>query len=372
MQTPYASFMQGGFECSCLRFSDGRQLDMIAATGHDRHASRDYGAMALHGIRSVRDGLRWHLIGASPNSYDWSSLRPLVAAANEHDIQVTWDLCHYGWPAWLDIWSARFPEAFARYAAAAARTLGALSRQPPLYSVMNEISFWSWAGGQMGNFGPTETGRGADLKRQLARAAIQASEAILEVDARARLVAPEPLIAVHPGEDGDVEAARAHHDAQYEAWDMLCGRIEPELGGSAALLDIVGVNFYPYNQWRLDGPTVRQGEPAYRPLRELLGNVHRRYGRPIVISETGAEGVNRPGWLQYVADEVAAAMRAGVPMAGICLYPVTDYPGWEDGRHCPTGLLGLASETGERPVCVELAATVLRLSERFRLQPCVA
>jgi hypothetical protein len=33
-------------------------------------------ALAAHGIRTVRDGLRWHLIETAPGRYDWGSLLP--------------------------------------------------------------------------------------------------------------------------------------------------------------------------------------------------------------------------------------------------------------------------------------------------------
>ena len=53
--------------------------------------------------------------------------------------------------------------------------------------------------------------------------------------------------------------------------------------------------------------------------------------------------------------EVAAAQQAGVPVEGICFYPITDYPGWVDERHCPTGLLGFVDPDGSRPVYEPLA-----------------
>jgi hypothetical protein len=43
---------------------------------------------------------------------------------------------------------------------------------------------------------PFATGRGPELKRQLARAAIAAIEAVRSVDSRARFVQAEPLINV--------------------------------------------------------------------------------------------------------------------------------------------------------------------------------
>ena len=31
---------------------------------------------------------------------------------------------------------------------------------------------------------------------------------------------------------------------QWQAWDLLAGRLEPELGGSAEALDLLGINHY--------------------------------------------------------------------------------------------------------------------------------
>ena len=75
----FQSFWIGGFECSTHRTRDGRRLDLIAATAHDLHAEADYRAVAQHGRRTVRDGLRWHLIETAPGHYDWSSWLPMFA-----------------------------------------------------------------------------------------------------------------------------------------------------------------------------------------------------------------------------------------------------------------------------------------------------
>jgi hypothetical protein len=61
----FASFFLGGFECSTHRLRNGRRLDLVAATEHDRLAASDYRVLREHGIRTVREGLRWHLIEAS-------------------------------------------------------------------------------------------------------------------------------------------------------------------------------------------------------------------------------------------------------------------------------------------------------------------
>jgi len=73
----------------------------------------------------------------------------------------------------------------------------------------------------------------------------------------------------------------------------------------------------------------------------MLAEVHARYGRPLFVAETGIEGDERASWFAYIRDEVTEARRRGVPVEGICLYPILDHPGWDDDRHCPNGLIGM-------------------------------
>ena len=350
--------MIAGFEGSTHRLPDGRQLDLVRATNHDRYAAEDYERVAACGLKTVREAMRWHLIETEPGEYDWSTLLPMIAAAERSGQQIIWDICHYGVPRDLDIWSPDFLERFAAYSAAAARFIESRrpGREPSVYCPVNEISYWAWAGGDHGHMYPAALGRGPVLKRVLAEAAIIATDAIRAVSSDARFVQAEPLIHVarHPDLPETEAGAKEHRLAQFEAFDMIAGRSVPELGGSENHLDIVGVNFYPENQIFRTGQTVPLGHRLYRPLRTLLADLHGRYNRPILISETGAEGRNGAGWLAYVAAEVRAARRAGVPVLGICLYPVLDYPGWRDDRHCDCGLLRSGGDWQERTIDEDL------------------
>lgn len=356
----FESFFIGGFECSTHRTRQGRRLDLLAATAHDRYAEADYSALARHGIRTVRDGLRWHRIETAPGRYDWSSFVPMLRAARRTQTQVIWDLAHWGWPDDLDIWSAAFIDRFARFARAAARVVADETDAVPFFTPVNEISFWAWAGGSLGYISPFARGRGNDLKAILVQAGIAAIEVLRDVDPRVRIVSAEPVIHVVPrSQDApDIHAARHYTQAQFETLDFMTGRARPELGGRPEYVDIVGVNYYLHNQW-VDGDLpIAVDDPRHRPLRDLLGEVHDRYGRPMYIAETGIEDDLRPAWLRIIASEAAAARQAGVPVEGLCLYPITDYPGWDDGRHCPTGLLGDADGDGERPVYAPLAEEI--------------
>lgn len=359
-RSPFRSFFMAGFECSSQRRSDGRRLDLLASTAHDRWAAEDYRAAAAQGLRTARDGIRWHRVEAQPGHYDWSSVLPQLHAARAAGVQVIWDLCHYGWPDYLDIWRPAFVEAFGRYAAAFARLLREEGETAPCLVPVNEISFWAWAAGDQGLFDPKTRGRGQELKHQLVRASIAAIEAIRTELPKARFVLADPLINVVPRRLEQREAAEAHRQAQFEAWDLLSGRQWPGLGGRPEYLDILGLNYYPHNQWYLGGETLAVGDPAYRPLQGMLTEVYQRYGRSLLIAETGAEGPMRAAWLELVADQVGRALRQGVPVQGICLYPVLDYPGWDDDRLCPTGLFGVADGAGRRTLHEPLAEVLQR------------
>lgn len=352
----FKSFFMGGFECSTHRRDDGRRLDLLQSTGHDRWAAEDYATLRRLGLQTVRDGVRWHLIEQQAGRYDWSSFLPMLRAAQQQDVQVIWDLGHYGCPDDIDIWQPAFVERFARFAAAVAQQVRDESDQVPFYVPINEISFWSWAGGEVGYFNPCALDRSLELKHQLVRASIAAIEAIRAIDARARFVLVDPLIHVVPRDkraasQADAEAYRL---SQFQAWDMLAGRQWPGLGGKPEYLDIIGVNFYSNNQWYMGGGTLWRGEPGYRPLVGMLSEIYQRYQRPLCIAETGDEIGRRAAWFRYVCEQVELALQRTIPIEGICYYPILDYPGWVDDRHCSAGLLGFADAQGQRPLYAPL------------------
>jgi glycosyltransferase involved in cell wall biosynthesis len=361
----FKSFMQGGFECSTHRLrnregeTQGRRLDMIAAIGHDRRTLHDYRQLADLGILTVRDGVRWHLIDKA-GKYDWSSIRPMLRAAKEAGTQVIWDLLHYGWPDDLDIWSSRFVDRFARYAAGCARIVREESNDIPFYCPVNEISFFSWAGGDAGYLNPFANGRGFELKVQLARAAIAAMDAVLSVDARARFVHCDPIINVinDPSRPWEASVSEGHRQSQFQGWDLIAGRLWPQIGGDERYLDIIGVNYYFNNQWIHRGPPIDIGHPLHKPLSKILIETYARYGKPMLIAETGIEAERRGSWMEYVAHEAGRAMQSGVPLEGVCLYPVVNHPGWDDERPCENGLLSAEIGDGGREVHQPLANAI--------------
>jgi beta-glucosidase/6-phospho-beta-glucosidase/beta-galactosidase len=369
----FQSFLMGGFECATHRLRSGKRLDMIAATRHDRFVAQDYARLVEYGMRTTRDGIRWHLIEERPGSYNFSSVVGMIRAARDLKMQVIWDLCHYGWPDDIDIFKPEFVNRFARMAREFTKVLLNETEAVPFIVPVNEISFFAWASGETAYLNPFMNGRSYELKDQLIRAAIAATEAIWEVAPQARIVNVDPAINVicDPCRPQEREAARSYHQLQYHARDILTGREKPELGGAEKYLDIIGVNYYPFNQWvhgdTLYHPRIPIGyqEPSYRPLSSILAEIHDRYRRPMFIAETGTEGDERPLWLSYVANEVRSAIKQGVPVEGICLYPIVSFPGWDDERHCHNGLWDYSDEDGRREIYPPLAQELNRQREYF-------
>ena len=363
----FRSFFLGGFECSTQRRADGRRLDLIAGTRHDLLAEEDYRQLTEHGVRAARDGVRWHLIETAPGRYDWGAVLPLLRAAERAGVQVVWDLCHYGWPDGLDIFSVAFVERFARYAAAFAELHGEQTGRPPMVCPINEPSFFAWAGGDTRGFNPCTAGRGGELKRQLVRAALAGTEALRRAAPGSTVFAIDPIINIVPRRGHDPRLVEAHNEGQWEAWDMLAGRAAPELGGHGDAFDVVGVNYYWNNQW-LDGsePLSPFDTARFTPPRELFARAHARYGKRIFLAETSIEGPPRAAWLHYISEEVRGAIQAGVPMEGMCLYPVLSHLGWDEDRYCPNGLFELEPRHGcRRPVHAPLAQELRRQQAEF-------
>ena len=334
----FQSFWIGGFEAACHINGAGTRLDMIAATQHDRQVASDYALMKSLGMSTVRDAVRWPLI-ESNGDFDFSSFAPMLAAAEAHGMQVMWTLCHYGWPHDVDVLGPEFPSRFARFAGAIARYVKDHSSRVPFYTPINEVSFLAWAAGDAGWFFPFARRRGVEVKRNLVRAVIAACDAIWAEDRRARIVHVDPVIHVMaPLTQPELtDAADQQRSSQFEAWDMIAGIRDRELGGHPRYLDVMGVNFYHSNQWEFPDRRLRwedtPRDPRWVPLHRLLAEVYDRYRRPLFLGETSHFGVGRAAWIREVSAELWDAYGHGVPLEGLCLFPVIDRQDWNDPNH---------------------------------------
>lgn len=339
----FKSFFFAGFECATGYNVRGDWIDQIAATRHDKYADEDYRRLREVGICAAREGMRWPYVDFRGH-YDFNSARPFLKASRKHGIQVIWDLFHYGYPEDLDLFSDEFPKRFAAYCHATARLVQSELDGPYYFTPVNEPSYLSWAAGDMGRFAPHCQGRAHEMKIVLARAGIAGINAIRAVIPEARMVNVDPICRVAPPVDRPElsrETDHYNHNAVFESLDLLCGRRLPELGGSRAHLDIVGVNYYWTNQWEIgrDEQPLHSDDPRLFPLRDIVRQVWERYGGDLLITETSHVNGMRSPWLDYVTDEAETLLMDGVPLRGICLYPILGMPEWHQrDQWTPMGL----------------------------------
>lgn len=327
----------GGFECSDQLNAFGVRVDLLKATRHVERADEDYANLRALNISTVREGIRWSVVEKKPYQYDFADALALLLAAQKQGIQIVWDVCHFGYADDLTPLHPMFARRFAHLCRAFVRFLHThLPGEPIVITPINEASFISWLGGEVKGTAPYCTGYGWQVKYELMRAYIEGVRAIKEVDPSATILSTEPLVnisEVAAGGDG-VAVCYEKNEAQFEVLDILTGRKCPELGGDESLLDVVGLNYYYNNQWLhpANEPLcwqTRDRAQGWKPLHVLAAEVVNRYERPIIISETSHPGEDRPLWMDYIFDECSQMLEAGLPLEGVCIYPIIDRPDWD-------------------------------------------
>ncbi|MDQ3700846.1 MAG: b-glycosidase [Chloroflexota bacterium] len=370
MRTPeragiFPTFFLSGFECSTFSWQDKGRRDLVEETQHRVHAQEDYDHLRHLGIAVSREGVPWPLVERAgleqarlmgAGRYDFSLIDPMIDAMRRAQILPIWDLCHYGYPDDADPFAADFADRFARYCRAAAEYVVPRLRGPHFFTPINEITFFSYCGGEWGwvpPHGKTKDDR-FRLRLALCRAAIAGARAIREVDPAARMVTIDPLVqVVAPRDRPDLKDAAWHetYEDTFVAWDVLAGRQHPELGGAPEILDIVGANCYAFGQmeYREHGPhqALPPGDDRIVPLCDLLTLVWKRYQRPMVIGETSGLAEGRAAWLKDVMEESLAAVAQGIDMHGVCLFPAVDMPDWHTGEWLHNGICDLVENAGD-------------------------
>ncbi len=350
----FQSFIQGGFECAYPKINENTRLDLLQQTKHEKYCIADYQLLKEVGMLTVREGLAWNEIDRGMNNYDFSRFEPLMAAGKAAGVQQIWDLNHFDYPDDLDPFSSAFVDRFARYAAEAIKYILQYSTGTVFIVPWNEISFFALIGADWGAWAPFAKERGFELKKQLVRASLAAMDAIWAVDSSVRFIQVDPIFyrrAKPPITPATRDAARAFKEIKMQAWDMLCGKIEPELGGAAKYLDIIGCNYYYYNQ---EYVFEQNDSIAYKTIPwnsryrissvSMYQEVYERYHRPLVITETGGWGELRRIWWRRTLRELTEALDQGLPIYGVCAYPIIDRPDWTDGHLTNSGLWDFAAD----------------------------
>ncbi|CAN5130193.1 hypothetical protein BH11BAC6_BH11BAC6_01480 [soil metagenome] len=374
-QSPFNSFWMGGFECSDKLNAFGHRVDLLSASGHLRFIDEDYKRLKQFNISTVREGIRWSQVETTPYQYNWTPVASMIEAGIRNNIQQVWDLCHFGYPDDLTPLHPMFARRFAALCRAFVKFYRTLNEDGTLIiTPINEVSFISWLGGDARGTSPYCVGQGWEVKYRLMKAYIEGVQAIKETDSSVKILTTEPLVNVVPPLNADlwqVEEAARQHEHQFQVLDILCGRTCPELNGRPEYIDMLGFNYYYNNQWITDNHEflVWKDMPKdfrWKPLNYLLSEAYKRYQIPIVLTETSHPKEDRPLWITTIARECAAVIEAGVPLYGICLYPIIDRPDWDnpDDWH-QSGLWDIQDTQSLQRVLHQPSADALLIAQNY-------
>ncbi|CAD7813115.1 hypothetical protein CHRY9390_02611 [Chryseobacterium aquaeductus] len=336
---PFNSFLMGGFECADQQNAFGERVDLYTTSGHKLYLENDYEKLDALGIKTIREGIRWSMVETKPYEYDWTEVERIIKVSQAKNVQVVWDICHFGFPDDLTPLHPMFAKRFSHLCREF--VLKYRSLVPDGFLVItpiNEVSFISWLGGDVRGASPYCVGQGWEVKYNLMRAYIEGIEKMKEMDSSVRILITEPLVSIvsnDPNNPTAVLSAEQKHFEQFQVHDILSGAMCPELRGKPEYLDIIGVNYYYNNQWINETheflPWAEEPpHPLFRSLHSLIETIFIRYGRPIVISETSHPGEDRAKWIESINKECMSVLEKGIPLLGCCYYPLIDRPDWDD------------------------------------------
>jgi beta-glucosidase/6-phospho-beta-glucosidase/beta-galactosidase len=360
-----------GFECSTFPQIG---MDELALTQHDRFWGSDIVRALDAGCRTVRYGIRWHVVNPAPQVWDWASVDGPLELMRHLGMEPIVDLFHFGVPAWTGtgVLSSIFPDLQAELCAAFAR------RYPWVrwYTPTNEPYIMSQFGGETGAWYPYEHGPRNFVRAlgNVARGLCEGWAAIREVRPDARMMISDTCEYWHALDEQAQRRADLMNERRFLMHELYGGRVGedhplrgwlvehgmPEIDlhwfrENGAELDVIGLDHYPHSEHELSTGSRGELVDVPRALERQLGPAElcRQYfdrlGRPLMFAETGAPGDDaaKIAWLDRLVAEVATARAEGVPVIGITWWGLIDQVDWGTGLRRfrydvdPTGLYSL-------------------------------
>ena len=334
-----------------------RALDEYELIGHYDHWREDLALAKALGLRALRWGVPWYRVEPEQGKFDWRWIdEVLTCMVDELGITPIVDLMHYGCPYWLhgEFNNPGYPAAVDAYAAEFARRYKGLVRW---YTPLNEPLVNALMCGKRGLWPPYLRGDQGYLRVmvQLAKGIVATVRGIKQIDPQSIMVHVEAAGIVR-AERPDLEKLVMEDQLRrLICYDLVTGRVDTEhllfpwlvrngvspdalaaLAGEAIGLDVLGLNFYP--QWSTKQAYInRHGRLVYREVErqgpgfaEMIARYHKRYGAPVIVTETSARGSDRvrSNWLAAGVSAIKGLREQGVPVLGYTWFPIFTMFDW--------------------------------------------
>lgn len=334
-----------------------RALDEYGLMGHYKHWREDLALTRELGMGMVRWGVPWYRVEPIPGEFDWRWTDQVIPyMVEELGITPIVDLMHYGCPFWLrgEFINSDYPQAVATYTRAFVERYKSLVRW---YTPLNEPLINAMMCGMNGGWPPYLKGEKGYVRLilQLAKGMVCTVEAIKEADPEARLVFVEAAGITRASEPSLRDLAEEQRLRGFVVFDLLTGRVTPDhpiygwlvsagasrrelanIAGRPVAIDVMGLNFYP--QWSTQELYINEtGQVVSRVCEldgvgfgEMVEDFYRRYGVPIMITETSARDcdVLRSAWLANSLHMIKGLRAEGVPVLGYTWFPLFTMIDW--------------------------------------------
>lgn len=339
-----------------------RPIDEYALTDHYAKYAEDLGLASQAGATFLRWGVPWYRVNPEPGQWEWSWVDRVVDRFGELGLRPVIDLLHYGTPLWLENQFAHpdYPKVVAEYAVAFAERYGPTVTD---YTPVNEPMIHALFSGVYGYWPPYLTGDTGltTMVRALAEGFVRTQQGITEVlGERATFMHVDASLRYTGDVDGEHRALAARlREQAYLVEDLVTGRVDashpllPVLGAGgmdeatlAWFADnpvhphVMGVNYYPRISTEVFEEGVHHGGGFADPrpaqdagvsgLVEVLTAAERRYGAPVMLTETAvtAPVADRVAWLHESVAAIRAMRTLGHRVVGYTWWPVFDMYEW--------------------------------------------
>jgi beta-glucosidase len=338
-----------------------RALDEYELTQHYTQWRTDFDWAAQSGAKVLRWGIPWYRVQPAPNRWEWGWVdEALDDLVHRKGLLPILDLIHYGTPLWLEnsFINHSYPQRVAEYAAAVTERYRTLTNY---ITPINEPTLNAEFCGRRGEWPPYLTGDDGYVKvlMALARGMLLSTQAIRAANPQAVLVQVEALMRHWTKNPTYQQQVELDNEQQYLAIDLTTGRVDQQhplypylrehgvqqgeldwFREHAVHYDVIGANFYPWSYGELVPRTNRAGT-AVKLLRrrvkirgsaiaEVVEDAYRRYGLPVMVTETSAKGdiAIRAQWMDDSIAALFALRRRGVPVVGYTWFPLFSMIDW--------------------------------------------
>jgi len=333
--------------------------DQLAETGHDVRPD-DAERIAALGVGAARTPVLWERVAPlDPATRDFTEPGRRLERLRACGVEPIVTLLHHGsGPAYTDLLDPAFPDSFADFAEAAARTFPWVRRWTPINEPLTTARFATLYGFWYPNV-RDDRAFGRALVNE-ARAIQLAMRRIRSIIPAAELVITEDLQRFAAGNAGAETYVAFLRERSWLGIELVAGRVARDahplaeflrtrcgvrsshlraLVRDATLPDLVAFNHYPHSERYLfaapdggiaDVPAVYvagQPSPAIGPL---LQTAAERLGLPLAVGEVHVRGTaaERVRWLaQHVAD-VTALRGAGVDVRAVGVWAAFGMIDW--------------------------------------------